>query len=178
MNLQHYRSPAKDLTRLFLICWLVMSIVGSSLKAQEAADFFRQNCISCHTMGGGWLTGPDLKGVLTRKDLGWLVRFVLNPQAMMDQGDPYALKLRQEARDIIMPKISGRDGALAESLLRMINAESKLGKSQFAGLQVSDRPFTTRDIEQGRQLFTGVQHLANAGPPLLDTESDGRICRP
>lgn len=153
--------------KFLLLSWLAVCAFSPPLAAQEAADFFRQNCISCHTIGGGRLTGPDLKGVLTRKDREWLVRFVQNPQAMMDQGDPYALKLRQEARDIIMPKISGMDSARAESLLRMIDAESKLGKSQFAGLQVSDRPFTAADIEQGRRLFTGVQHLANAGPPCI-----------
>ena len=153
--------------KFLFLSWLAICAIGSPLAAQEATDFFRQNCTSCHTIGGGRLTGPDLKGVLTRKDREWLVRFIQNPQAMMDQGDPYALKLRQEARDVIMPTINGMDRVRAESLLSMIDAESKLGKSQFAGLQVSDRPFTGADIEQGRRLFTGVQHLANAGPPCI-----------
>lgn len=153
--------------RLLFILWLAACAVGSPLEAQEAADFFRQNCISCHTVGGGRLTGPDLKGVLTRKDREWLVRFVLNPQAMMDQGDPYALKLRQESRDVVMPTISGLDRARAEALLTLIEAESKLEKSQFAGLQISDRPFTAADIDQGRRLFTGAQRLANAGPACI-----------
>ena len=149
------------------MCWLATYIAGSPLVAQEAADFFRQNCTSCHTIGGGRLTGPDLKGVLTRKDREWLTRFVQNPQAMMDQGDPYALQLRQAARDVVMPTINGMNRARAESLLALIEAESKLEKSQFAGMQISDRPFTAADIDQGRQIFIGIQHLANAGPPCI-----------
>jgi mono/diheme cytochrome c family protein len=167
MNSGNNRSPARNWSRFALMCWLATYIAGSPLVAQEAADFFRQNCTSCHTIGGGRLTGPDLKGVLTRKDREWLTRFVQNPQAMMDQSDPYALQLRQAARDVVMPTINGMNRARAESLLALIEAESKLEKSQFAGMQISDRPFTAADIDQGRQIFMGIQHLANAGPPCI-----------
>lgn len=183
MNSKSNQPPGRNLSRFALMCWLAAYLVGLPLAAQEAGDFFRQNCAGCHTIGGGRLTGPDLKGVLARKDREWLARFVQNPQAMMDQGDPYALKLRQEARDIIMPNISGMDRARAESLLTLIEAESKLDKSQFVGLQITDRPFTAADIDQGRRIFTGVQRLGNAGPPCischtardLDGLSGGRL---
>ncbi len=36
--------------------------------AQQPADYFRQNCMSCHTIGGGQLTGPELKGVTERQN--------------------------------------------------------------------------------------------------------------
>ena len=49
----------------FILCMALATATGS---AQEAADFFRQNCISCHTVGGGRLTGPDLKNVTQRKE--------------------------------------------------------------------------------------------------------------
>jgi len=49
----------------FILCMVTAAATGSS---QEAADFFRQNCISCHTVGGGRLTGPDLKNVTQRKE--------------------------------------------------------------------------------------------------------------
>jgi mono/diheme cytochrome c family protein len=167
MNSAKDQSPVRSSIRFVLLCWLATYVAGFPLVAQEAADFFRQNCTSCHTIGGGRLTSPDLKGVLTRKDREWLVRFVQNPQAMMDQGDAYALQLRQAARDVVMPTISGMNPARAESLLSLIEAESKLEKSQFAGMQISDRPFTAADIDQGRQIFMGIQHLANAGPPCI-----------
>lgn len=161
------RPPQRSPRRLAFVALLATWFFVSPLAAQEAAAFFRQNCMSCHTIGGGRLTGPDLKGVLTRKDREWLVRFALNPQAMMDQGDPYALQLRQEARGVVMPTISGLDRARVESLLSLIEAESKLPKSQFAGVQISARPFSAADIEQGRQLFRGIRRPVNAAPPCI-----------
>jgi mono/diheme cytochrome c family protein len=135
--------------------------------AQEAADFFRQNCISCHTVGGGRLTGPDLKNVTQRKEREWLIEFLQSPQAAMDKGDPYALKLQQEARGVVMPAISGMSKDRAQALLAMLDSESKLTKSQFAGMQMSDRPFTTYDISQGKALFSGDRKLVNQGPPCI-----------
>jgi mono/diheme cytochrome c family protein len=137
------------------------------VEAQEAADYFRQNCASCHTIGGGRLTGPDLKDVTARRDREWLIRFVLNPQALISQGDAYALQIQQEARGVVMPTISGINRDRVEALLTLIEAESKLEKSQFAGLQITDRPFTPEEIEQGKRLFRGSQRLANGGPPCI-----------
>jgi mono/diheme cytochrome c family protein len=137
------------------------------LLAQEAADYFRQNCTSCHTIGGGRLTGPDLRNVTSRKDRDWLARFITNPAGMIDAGDSYALKLTQEARGTVMPTVSGINKARAETLLDLIEAESKLEKSQFIGLQISDRPFTAADIAAGRAIFLGHQRLAKEGPPCI-----------
>jgi mono/diheme cytochrome c family protein len=142
-------------------------LAAGALSAQETADYFRQNCASCHTIGGGRLTGPDLKDVAARKDREWLARFILNPQAVLNQGDAYALKLQQESRGVVMPTIGGITRARVEALLALIEAESKLEKSQFAGLQITDRPFTPDEIELGKKLFRGGQRLANGGPACV-----------
>ena len=158
--------PDKRINRpIYVILPLALTAVAGS--AQEAADFFRQNCISCHTVGGGRLTGPDLKNVTQRKEREWLVEFLQSPQAMIDKGDPYVLKLQQEARGVVMPNINGMSKDRAQALLGMLDAESKLPKSQFAGMQISDRPFTAYDISQGRAVFLGERRLANAGPACI-----------
>jgi mono/diheme cytochrome c family protein len=144
-----------------------MAVWTAGASAQEAADFFRQNCISCHTVGGGRLTGPDLKNVTQRKEREWLVDFLQSPQAMIDKGDAYALKLQQEARGVVMPSINGMSRDRAQALLGMLDAESKLAKSQFAGMQISDRPFTPSDISQGRAIFLGERSLVNTGPACM-----------
>ncbi len=163
MHSPRAQSPARSSITCVLVCWLATYVAGFPLVAQEAADFFRQNCTSCHTIGGGRLTGPDLKGVLTRKDREWLARFVQNPQAMMDQGDPYALQLRQEARDVVMHTISGVDRARAESLLTLIEAESKLEKSQFAACKSATGRSRRGTSIRGVGSFWGLQRLTNAG---------------
>ena len=149
--------------------WLftVAFLLAPAVLAQETADYFRQNCASCHTIGGGRLTGPDLKDVSVRKDRDWLARFMLNPQTMLNQGDAYAVKLQQEARGVVMPTISGITPQRAEALLTLIEAESKLEKSQFAGLSITDRPFTQDEIEAGKELFRGGRRLANGAPACV-----------
>ena len=137
------------------------------VEAQDAAAFFKQNCTSCHTIGGGRLTGPDLKDVTTRKDRQWLVQFLQSPKVMIDSGDPYGLKLQQEARGVVMPNIAGMNPQQAQGLLDMIAAESRLSRSQFAGLQISDRPLTAQDVARGRLVFLGEQPLSAGGPACI-----------
>jgi hypothetical protein len=86
---------------------------------------------------------------------------------MLDKGDAYALKLQQEARGVVMPTIGGMSKDRAEALLSLLDAESILPKSEFAGMQISDRPFTSYDISQGRSIFTGNRRLVNSGPACL-----------
>lgn len=135
--------------------------------AQETAAFYKQNCYSCHTIGGGRLVGPDLKDVLQRKDREWLVRYMLNPQAMIDRGDPYAKQLLDEARGVVMPPVAGLTRARANLLLDLIEAESALEKSQFEGVKFSDRPFTPADVALGERLFTGRESFTNGGPSCI-----------
>ena len=129
-----------------LLCLMFSNVSDAQ---QDAAAFFKQNCTSCHTIGGGRLTGPDLKDVTTRKDRGWFVEFLQSPKSTIDSGDPYAVKLQQEARGVVMPNIAGMNQQQAQALLDLITAESKLPRSQFAGMQISDRPLTAFDVTKG-----------------------------
>lgn len=149
------------------ILLILAMLLPPASRAQEAAGFFRQNCISCHTVGGGRLVGPDLKDVTQRKERAWLAQFLNNPKAMIDGGDAYAAKLQQEARGVIMPTIPGMTPARAEALLDLITAESQLPRSQFAGAQVSDRPFTPADVARGRTIFLGGARLQSGGPACI-----------
>ena len=149
----------------------VIVAMGSARAADEAASYFRQNCMSCHTIGGGRLVGPDLKDVTQRKERAWLQRFVANPKSFLDGGDSYAAKLKEEARGAVMPNISGIDETKTSALLDMIEHESKLPKSQFAGLNISDQPFTSVDVANGRKIILGERHLANGGPACISCHS-------
>lgn len=150
-----------------LACWPL----GFRAAAQDTPDFFRQNCMNCHTIGGGRLTGPDLKNVTERKDREWLLEFMVNPQAMIDRGDPYALKLFEESRRVTMPTLRGMTRERAEKLLDLIEAESKLEESHFKGLQIPERPFTDADRRLGRAIFLGRQPLQAGGPACIGCHS-------
>ncbi|MGZ7029885.1 MAG: c-type cytochrome, partial [Terriglobales bacterium] len=150
-----------------LCCALFVLGVSPASLAQAPADYFRQNCASCHTIGGGRLTGPDLKDATQRKDHAWLVQWLQNPKALIDAGDPYAQKLLQESRGVVMPAVGGMNPATANGLLDLIEAESKLPKSRFAGTQISDRPFTSQDVVAGGEIFSGKRRLAAGGPACI-----------
>jgi mono/diheme cytochrome c family protein len=160
---------------IFLIGACACLGIPKPARAQVPTDYFRQNCTSCHTIGGGRLTGPDLKGVTQRKDRAWLVRYLQNPKAMIESGDPYAAQLLQESRGVVMPTVAGMTADVADSLLDLIEAESKLAKSQFAGISISDRPFTAGDIAIGRRIFLGERPLANGGPACISCHTLGTI---
>lgn len=152
------------------VCFLVIAfslVIGSRAMAQTPEEFFRQNCFSCHTIGGGRLVGPDLKDVEQRKDREWLVEFVLNPQAIINSGDPYAQQLLDEARGVVMPAVPGVSRARVEAVLDLIVEESALEESQFAGSKISDRPFTPTDYSAGRDLFMGARPFQGGGPACV-----------
>jgi mono/diheme cytochrome c family protein len=143
--------------------------------AQDAALYFRQNCAACHTVGGGRLTGPDLKDVTGRRDRAWLAQFIAAPQRVIDSGDPYAARLLQDARGVVMPALPTLNAPLIDALLNLLDAESKLPRSQFAGALVSTRPFTQADVAAGRAIFTGRQRLAAGGPSCISCHTVRRI---
>jgi mono/diheme cytochrome c family protein len=132
-----------------------------------AGRFFGQNCAGCHTIGGGALTGPDLKNVTQRRDRAWLTNLLLDPKSVIHSGDPYALQLLAKARGVIMPNIFGMSRERAETMIDFIESQSKLDKSWFSDLPVSDRPFTADDVARGRDLFAGRIPLTNGGPACM-----------
>jgi mono/diheme cytochrome c family protein len=146
--------------------------VSADVQAEDATAFFKQNCASCHTIGGGRLVGPDLKDVTRRQpDRKWLAEFIIDPGAKLDGGDPYATKLLNEARGVRMPKIPGVDPDLAGRLLAFIDAGSGRPASDSGETQVSDRPFTAQDVALGRGIFVGETRLVNGGPHCISCHS-------
>ena len=154
---------------LLLLLWIGMG-TGATL-AQDRVDDFRLNCTSCHTIGGGRLVGSDLRNVAERKDRAWLARFIVDPQGVIDSGDAYVMQLLDEARGVKMTAIPGMTLDRAMNLLDLIEAESLLEKSQFAGIKISDRPFTAADVATGSRIFLGTHRLANRGPSCVSCHS-------
>ncbi len=142
---------------------LLSAGVPGWVRAQEAETYFRQNCASCHTIGGGVLTGPDLKDVGVRRDRDWLINFIQYPQRVIDSGDAYAQELVRAARGVIMPPPPGMTRELAAALLDLIELESAKETSQFVGPRLAARPLTPQDIAEGQALFLGATGLKNGG---------------
>ena len=161
-----WRAAIRTNTRF--VCSLLLLAVAAGAQAQQPpAAYFKQNCATCHTIGGGRLTGPDLKDATQRRDRAWLARWLQDPKALIDGGDPYAQRLLQDSRGVVMPSVPGMNPTVANELIDLIESESKLPKSRFAGSQISDRPFTSSDVAVGRQIFTGTKRLAGGGAACM-----------
>lgn len=143
---------------------------GGHAWGQDAATDFRNNCMSCHTIGGGRLVGPDLKGVTQRQDRQWLLKFITDPKAVIDSGDPVAKQLVKDAGGIIMPTLPlGK--ARIEALIDFLDSESKLERSKFAGEQVSTRPLGPEDVAAGERIFLGHTSLSAGGTACFSCHS-------
>ena len=139
--------------------------------SEETIAYFKTNCASCHTIGGGKLTGPDLKNVTQRRTREQLGKYVVDPKSAIDSGDPYLVKLWNDANGVYMPTPPGITPERVAKLLDLIDAESALEKSQFAGGTLSDRPLTDADVERGRAIFDGTLPLANGAPSCISCHS-------
>lgn len=173
MTLTRHQLTGYRARRLWLPVLASILLLGTSLPAaaDEVADYFRQNCYNCHTIGGGRLTGPDLKNVTERKEREWLIQFIVDPAGVLASGDPYALKLQQEAKGAVMANVMGMTQSQANLLLTLIEAESKLEESNFKGLTFSEAPFTPQEIDRGRSLFTGDVAFKNSGTSCMACHS-------
>jgi protein SCO1/2 len=96
-------------------------------------NLFRTRCSACHIIGErdllpddqrARLTGPDLLGVIDRRDRKWLVRWLAKPNELLAQGDPLALALYEKHGKVAMPNFSLNDGDIA-ALLEFIENESR-----------------------------------------------------
>ncbi len=156
-----------SLLTLFLLAGLALPANAQEPASEETINFFKVNCTSCHTIGGGPLVGPDLKGLLDRQDRKWFEDFLIDPVGVLDSGDPYAQKIKKEANGVIMQPVPGLDRALASKLIDLMVAEGEAETSRFAGVKLSDRPLTDLDYETGEALFNGWTDFEAGGPSCI-----------
>lgn len=148
-----------------LFIWLSVSIIiiGGNARAasEEGEKIFQQKCVACHTIGGGKLVGPDLKGVTSKRDRSWLFRWIKEPDKMLSEGNSLAVELLKEFNNVPMPNmgLSSNDAAAVISYLE------KASKGGSAPKTSGTVPQPMQDeILLGRNLFQGKVRFANGGP--------------
>jgi len=146
---------------LFLLLTLFFSTLSFGQTADDAKNFAQ--CKACHTIGGGKLVGPDLKGVTKRRDEAWLIKFIQNSQALVAAGDETAVKVFNENFKIPMPAHNLTDDQV-KGILKYIVAGGKLpagaetakttaAKTEASTFQISEAErFVTEKREGSRKL--------------------------
>ncbi len=91
-------------------------------------NLFRTRCAPCHSIAGtdyemptqgDRQLGPDLLGVVERRDPAWLVRWLAEPDKMLAERDPIVTPMLAQYRQLAMPNLrlnATEVGALVEFL--------------------------------------------------------------
>ncbi len=159
----HFQPCAQLITAAFIM--LALSVACSSAPSQLTLDgqtIFAANCSSCHTIGGGNLAGPDLKGVTQQQSEQWIANFISDPSAVLSSGDPTALKLLEQFNYVVMPNM-GLTNYGVQAVIAYIRAESSLSLRPTSATTpgVSLLP---GNAENGKAIFLGHVHLRNGAP--------------
>jgi protein SCO1/2 len=99
----------------------------SRLQPKKGEQLFRTRCNECHTLDGRddpAALGPDLLGVVARRDRAWLTRWIREPDQMLKEKDPLALELSSRYRNIGMPNLKLSE-AEAVALIGFLEEQSR-----------------------------------------------------
>lgn len=77
---------------------------------------FQKACSNCHSIGKGDKIGPDLAGVTKRRPREWLTRYIQRPDLLRELGDPTAVALYEQYRQVAMPNLQLNETDAADVL--------------------------------------------------------------
>jgi mono/diheme cytochrome c family protein len=127
------------------------------------AILFAERCAACHNLGGGPKVGPDLLGVVKRRDRAWVARFVRGPSRMIDSGDPVAAELFRTFTPVRMPDQPLTDAEVGAVWAYFGACTDKGGCQPVALGPRWGTDGTDEEIARGRGLFLGERHLQKGG---------------
>ena len=134
---------------LFCLPQAAFSEVPSPEKGEKV---YQAYCIGCHKIGERQPSGPDLKDVSSRREESWLVRWIVEPDQMLAEGDPIATQLKQEFNNIPMPNF-GISEEQAKDVLAYIAVQSNPKLTQVA----TTDPHTSLSLpSQGQDIYQRI----------------------
>lgn len=182
-NISRSATPVNGISQrraLFLLACLLLGMLYLAWAAtwvdaaEDGQALFQAKCSSCHTIGGGTLVGPDLKGVTTLRDPAWLTRWLLMPDKMLAEKDPIAIQLLAQYNNIPMPNMGLTDAQAAAIIAYLASASAAGGATgqpattPFPGVGTGTGTGSAfGDPVAGRALFTGARRLQNGGPACI-----------
>ncbi|MEY8689999.1 MAG: SCO family protein [Leptothrix sp. (in: b-proteobacteria)] len=123
--LHNYKTAESDITKFEVAPRFVRTI-------SDGEQLFRTRCASCHSVNAGDKSvigipkvGPDLQGVVQRRQRAWLVRWLKEPDRMLAEKDPIAMQMFKQYEEIAMPNLR-LDAKQIDQLIAFVDEESKL----------------------------------------------------
>ncbi len=143
---------------LVLLALTVITLPASAQVPSDGETIFTSKCSGCHTIGGGDRIGPDLQGVSTRRDIGWLERWIKEPDVMLAEGDPIAVAMLAQYNNIPMPNLALSDSEVADLVAYFQSlGDAPAPTPADQGLAIKGNP------DDGEKIFTGKIPLENGG---------------
>jgi len=99
--------------------------VDAGKAKQGKALFASKGCTACHTIGKGRSAGPDLAGVIGRREPEWIHNFIKDPPAML-ASDPVGQELLKEFKGMKMPNLKLTDEQIDNLIHHLADAGSKV----------------------------------------------------
>ncbi len=149
---------------------MVIIVLFQNITAQSSGEkLFNEKCTACHTIGEGKRVGPDLAGIMERRDNDWLIQFIQSSQTLINSGDSIANAVYAENNKVLMPDQPLNKSEI-EAVLSYIsinspdpkNPNKKTPKDIFNASLVS-----AADVENGKNLFEGKTQFSNGGVPCI-----------
>jgi len=107
-----------------LLGGLLFSLTFSTFGfSQSGEDLFMQRCSMCHTIGGGNLVGPDLKGSMAKYSQPWLIKWIKSSGTLINAGDAKAVALFKKYNEMMMPDVDLPDNQIVE-IIDFVKAKS------------------------------------------------------
>ena len=108
----------------FKSCILLIAVLFTfsfpTFAQSDGENTFTVNCKKCHSIQGsvkGGNTGPDLKGITSRREADWLKAWIKSSSKLIASGDPVAVKLFKEHKSSVMPNFDWMTDKEMDSLL-------------------------------------------------------------
>lgn len=103
---------------------------GADIAAGEA--LFKSNCAACHQLDKK-AVGPALRGVGGEFDRDWMYKWIRNSQALVQAGDPTAVRLFEENNRLIMTPFPGLSDEDIDNILAYTDQPKAAPKAPESG---------------------------------------------
>lgn len=146
---------------------------SNDFNIEKAAEMFRNNCASCHSIGKGKIIGPDLKGVTDKYfDNKWLISFIKDAPKLIASGDKNAIKIFEEYNKVSMPPSRLTEQEIVEVLRYIDKISNQIEIEKNAEFLVEELINSIQDTTKYETDTTSVSDFASEASAEAFAESE------
>ncbi len=113
---------------IMLAIGLALGFSNAAFAGDAAAGeklFNKLKCKGCHRLSDGVKVGPGLAGVTRRRTEEWLHEWLKNPKAMINKGDPIAVKLKKKFKKTMRKMKPMQDEKNRENIISFLKENDR-----------------------------------------------------